>query len=131
MSQSWGGSQAQQQLLWVEKRAQLENNSPWAHSAPAVAERSLSPRSPCPDQARQDTGTPQGMVAATGSSHQSPGGHPVLRAGTGQWVQPPLGQGSAPVPELLLHQDIAGNYGTAVKYKLGKKPLVEARAVCE
>lgn len=61
-------------------------------------------------------------------SHQTPVAHPVLRAGTGQWVpalQPPLGQGQLRSQSSCCARarDMVGNYGTAVKYKLEKNPL--------
>lgn len=143
-SQSQGGSQAQLAVGGEMGSAgeQLSVSSQCSIGA-AMAERTRSPCSPCPDrrdpQARQDTGTPpasQGMVGATGSSQaptrpQVP--TPCSRLGQGRGCQrcSPRWDGVSSCPRTPAAPGIVGNYGTAVKYKLGKKPLVEARAVCE
>lgn len=123
--------------MWVEKRAQLENNSPWAHSAP-VGQQWQRGHGP-PALPAQTGGTPRPgrtpgyPVQARGwwqlpGSHQTPVAHPVLRAGTGQWVpalQPLLGRGQLRSQSSCCARarDTVGNYGTAVKYKLEKNPL--------
>lgn len=95
MSQSWGGSQAEQQLAVGGETGsageQLSVGSQCSSGA-AMAEGTRSPCSPCPDgrdpEARQDTGIPrasQGMVGAVGSS-QAPTRPrlPSLCSGLGQ-----------------------------------------------
>lgn len=139
-SQSWAGSQAQQQLaVGGEMSSAGEQLSVGSRcSGGSKAERA---RSPCPDerdpQARQDTGTPPGQAGHTGQAKArwvaqaaprlppGPGAHAMPRAGTGQGVpalQPPLGRGQLRSQSSCCARarGAVGNYGTAVKYKLGK-----------